>query len=98
MAKKTEFYDTICAKTDDNKVICLYCGKTVEKVVNPKGEEFYHCDCADAQMEHQLTEVINKLEKALPKTKLPYYSGWDGSKPSRFYKKVKCKNGKEKEQ
>ena len=86
MAKKTEFYDTEFAKNDNGEFICLYCGKTIKEVGNTKGEKFYHCDCADAQMEHQLNAVIDKLQRALPKTKLPYYSGWEDYKLTKFIK------------
>ena len=69
-------YDTAHVSNGE-KVFCSYCGKEIEPFTTwdeYEGEDWYHCDCADARKEFELnkqyTELqdrIRELEKQYPK-------------------------------
>ena len=54
--------------------ICAYCGKEMQEYTDMECREtYYHCDCADAQKEHEISKQIEELNRQYPHPK--YYIG-----------------------
>lgn len=66
------YYDTLSVKVKD-KIYCAYCGKLIkpETHIMDRYDEYkyYHCDCDDAQKEHEIQlkekEIISDFNKKL---------------------------------
>ena len=52
---------------------CPYCGKRLQKFTNVEEhyfiEEYWNCDCEDANKEHELNEQITRLQQQYPEFK-----------------------------
>lgn len=47
--------------------LCAYCGKPINRVESFEDEcYYYHCNCKDAQKEHEITLKIKDLQRQYP--------------------------------